>query len=174
MRILTRFSRDESGVTLVEVAVTMVLGSMVAALMMVWLAAGIGSETSHRSYDEALADLRHVTDQLSREIRSSSGLTAAQPGSLSFWLDGNRDGITDTGETITWAIDGDSVVRSTDADESSATLATHVSDFYSLFEYDAEDPDSVSRVTITLVTLADTRAGDDRLIHSADVYLRNR
>lgn len=174
MRLIPTIRSDDAGVTLVEIGVAMMLGSLVAALMMVWLAAGVGSETSHRSYDEALADLRHVTDQLSREIRSSSGVTSASPSTVSFWLDGDRDGVVDTGETITWAIDGESVVRSTDDAVSAAVLATSVSDLYSVFEYDAEDPASITRVTITLATLAYTRAGDDRLIHSADVYLRNR
>lgn len=172
MRALRRLAADP-GTTLVELGVGMAITALLATLMVTWLAAGVGSETSHRSYDDALADLRHVTDQLSREIRTASALTDLGDQSVSLWLDGDRDGVVDTGEIVTWQIDGSEVVRVTDDVEVGAVLATNVSGPDSLFAFDEEDPALVTRVTVTLVALADTRAGTDALEHSVDIYLRN-
>lgn len=171
-RIRRRFAND-AGVTLVELGVGMAITALLATLMVTWLAAGVGSETSHRSYDEAVADLRHVTDQLAREIRTSNGLTSLGDHSLTLWLDGDRDGVVDAGEIITWQISGSEMVRVTDAAAAGAVLATNLSQADSLFTYDSDDPAQVTRVTIDLTALARTRAGSDVLEHSVDVYLRN-
>jgi type II secretory pathway pseudopilin PulG len=168
-----RVGDDDSGLTLVELGVGMAITALLSTLMVTWLSAGVGSETSHRSYDDALADLRHVTDQMSKEIRSAGHLTAAGTSSLGYWLDGDRDGVVDTGETVTWAIDGLGITRSTDAD-SGGVLATSVSEAYSSFSYDSDDPAAITRVTISLVTLAENRAGEARLEHTVDIHLRNR
>ena len=173
IRRATRGTHPEAGVTLVELGVSMVITSLLAGLMVTWFSAGVGSENSHRSYDEALNDLRQVSDRLGREVRSAGYLTAASPESLTFWLDGNRNGVADAGETITWALSGATMLRSTDDGESSAVLATNLEPSGSGFTYDAEDPEDVSRVTITLVARAETRAGFDRLEHTDEIFLRN-
>lgn len=168
-----RLGVDESGLTLIELSVGMAITAMLSTVMVVWLAAGVGSETSHGSYDAALADLRHITDQMSREIRGAGYLTAAGPSSLGYWLDGNRDGVVDGGETVTWTIDDLGITRSTDA-SSGGVLATSVSGIYSSFSYDSEDPALITRVTISLVTIAQNRSGERRLEHTVDIYLRNQ
>ena len=173
MNSLRRLIARDAGVTLVELGVGMAITALLATLMVTWLAAGIGSDTSHRSYDEAIADLRHVTDQLAREIRTASGLTSLGDHSLSLWLDGDRDEIVDPGEIVTWQITGSDMVRATDDAAVGAVLATNLSQVDSLFTYDSDDPVSVTRVTIDLVALARTRAGSDAIEHSVDVYLRN-
>jgi type II secretory pathway pseudopilin PulG len=172
VRMLRRL-RTESGMTLVELGVGMAITALLSTLMVSWLAAGIGSETSHRSYDEALSDLRHVTDQLSREIRTSNGVKAFSDHSVSLWLDGNRDDVVDDGEIVTWEIEGTAVLRYTDNVEDGAVLATNVSSGASVFTFDADDPAEVTRVTVTLVTVAETRAGRDPIEHTVDIYLRN-
>jgi hypothetical protein len=53
-------------------------------------------------------------------------------------------------------------------------LATSVSEAYSSFSYDSDDPAAITRVTISLVTLAENRAGEARLEHTVDIHLRNR
>jgi type II secretory pathway pseudopilin PulG len=163
----------EAGMSLVELGVSMVITSLLAVLMVTWFSAGVGSENSHRSYDDALSDLRGVSDRLGKEVRSAGYLTAADATSLSFWLDGDRDGVVEEGETITWAIDGTTMVRTTDDGVTSAVLATNLTPSASGFTYDAIDPADVTRVTITLVATAETRAGGDQLEHTDDIYLRN-
>jgi hypothetical protein len=150
----------------------MVITSLLAALMVTWFSAGVGSENSHRSYDEALSDLRDVSDRLSREIRAAGYLITADPYSLSFWLDGDRDGEVGEGESITWAIEGSDMRRFTEDDSEDVIVATHLTTG-SIFSYDATTPGSVTRVTIDLVAGAETRAGIDLVAHSADIYLRN-
>ncbi len=162
----------DAGLTLVELGVSMVITSLLGALMITWFAAGVGSENSHQSYDAALSDLREVSDRLGSELRGSGYLTAAEPGTISFWLDGDRDGVVESGETITWAIDGVTMVRSTDDGATSAVLATHLGTD-SAFSYDAIAPADVTRVTISLVADATTRAGTDQIEHVVEIYLRN-
>jgi hypothetical protein len=172
-RFVLRLGSGESGLTLTELAIAMMITSLLSAVMIVWVFAGFGSDATHSSYDAALNDLRTTTDRLSREVRTSNGITAAGVASLTYWLDIDRDGATDSGETITWAItDGGTVVRSTDADVEEI-VATHISSAKSTFSYDSETPSEVSRVTIDLIGLAETRAGRDEVHHSFDVYLRN-
>jgi hypothetical protein len=159
--------------SLVELGVSMVITSLLALLMVTWFSAGVGSEHSHRSYDDALSDLRQVSDRLGKEVRGAGYLTTAEPASLSFWLDGDRDGVPEEGETVTWAIDGTTVVRSTDDGVSSAVLATNLTPGASGFTYDTTDPAEVTRVTVTLIATAETRAGGDQLEHTVEIYLRN-
>ncbi len=152
----------------------MVMTALLSTVMLTWIFTGFGSDSTHRSYDHALEDLRNVSDQLSREVRAADYLTAAEAASMTFWLDGNRDGIVDVGETVTWTIGaGGVVVRSTDDGSPGAVLATYLSPTGSSFSYDAVVPGDVGRVTIDLVALAATSAGGDEVFHSTDVYLRN-
>lgn len=169
---LRRCLGGDAGMSLVELGVSMVITSLLAVLMVTWLSAGVGSESSQRSYDEALSGLRDVSDRLSREVRAAGYLTTAEPESLSFWLDGDRDGVVGQGESITWAIEGSDMRRFTEDDSENVVLASHLTTG-SQFSYDAATPGSVTRVTIDLVAAAETRAGFDLVLHSADIYLRN-
>lgn len=169
---LCRRLRDERGITLVELSVSMLVTSLLGALMVVWFSAGAGSETSHRSYDEAIADLREVSDRISREVRGAGYLTSASPASLTLWLDGNRNGAEDAGETITWTIAGATMTRSTDVVGESAVLATRLGEG-SGFTFDSTDAAAVTRVTLTLTADATTRAGIDQIEQTVEIYLRN-
>jgi len=164
---------SEAGITLVELGVGMVITALLSTVMITWIFTGFSAESTHRSYDQALEDLRNVSDQLSREVRAADYLTASDTASMTFWLDGNRDGIVDTGETVTWAIEaGGVVVRATD-DGTKTIVATRLSPTGSSFSYDAASPGDVGRVTIDLTALAATSAGGDEVFLSTDIYLRN-
>lgn len=172
--LIQRFRREELGITIIELSISMAITALLSTVMIVWVFAGFGSDSTHSSYDAALDDLRNVTDRLSSEVRAANHLTAAEEDSLSFWLDANRDGTLDSGELVTWAIQTDgTVVRSTDGGSPGAVLATNLSPTESGFYYDSATPASVTRVSIDLVSLAQTRAGDDEVFHGFDVYLRN-
>jgi len=165
---------SEAGITIVELSVGMVMTALLSTVMITWVVTGFNSDSTHRSYDHALEDLRNVSDQLSREVRAADYLTAAETASMTFWLDGNRDGAVDLGETVTWAIEaGGIVVRATDEGSPGAVIATYLSPTDSSFSYDAVIPGDVTRVTIDLVALVATSAGGDEVFHSTDVYLRN-
>ncbi len=165
---------SDAGITLVELSVGMVMTALLSTVMVTWIFTGFGSDSTHRSYDQALEDLRNVSDQLSREVRAADYLTTADAASMTFWLDANRDGTVDTGETVTWSIEsGGVVVRVTDDGSPKTVIATNLSPTASSFGYDEVDPASVGRVTIDLVALAATSSGGDEVFHSIDVYLRN-
>jgi type II secretory pathway pseudopilin PulG len=165
---------SEAGITLVELGVGMVITALLSTVMITWIFTGFSAESTHRSYDQALEDLRNVSDQLSREVRAADYLTASDTASMTFWLDGNRDGIVDTGETVTWAIEaGGVVVRVTDDGNPKTVVATRLSPTGSSFSYDAAMPGDVGRVTIDLIALAATSAGGDEVFLSTDIYLRN-
>lgn len=172
--ILGRLWRGDAGITITELSISMAITALLSTVMVAWIFAGFGSDSAHSSYDRALEDLRNVADQISREVRAADHLTTAEPATMSFWLDGDRDGIADEGETITWAIEsGGTMTRTIDDGSPSAVIATNLSPSDSVFAYDAVAPADVTRVTIGLVALAQTRAGGDELFHSLDVYLRN-
>ena len=172
VRRVRRSLGGDAGMSLVELGVSMVITSLLSVLMVTWFSAGVGSENSQRSYDEALSDLRDVSDRLSREVRAAGYLTEAEPYSLSFWLDSDRDGEVGEGESITWAIEGSDMRRFTEDDSENVVVATNLTTG-SQFSYDAVTPGLVTRVTIDLVAGAETRAGVDLVLHSADIYLRN-
>jgi hypothetical protein len=152
----------------------MLMSALLSTVMIIWVFAGFRSDSVHRSYDEALSDLRRVTDQLSREVRSAGYLTAADDLSMTFWLDGDRDGTVDTGELVSWTIDsGGNVLRATDDGSPGAIVATNLSFTASSFSYDSATPVDITRVTIDLVALAATETGGDEVFRSFDVYLRN-
>jgi prepilin-type N-terminal cleavage/methylation domain-containing protein len=165
-------AEGDAGVTLVELAVAMMISAMLSAVMVAWMTAGVNSERTHQSYDRALSDLRAVADQLSREVRGATRITDAGESSVSFWLDVDRDGATDSGEIVTWSIDGPDMVRATDAGDA-GILATTLSAADSGFTYDSDNPDEIKRVTITLGTVADNGSNHDLLQQSMDIYLRN-
>ena len=169
-----RMGDSEAGITLVELGVGMVMTALLSTVMITWVFTGFGAESTHRSYDQALEDLRDVSDQLSREVRAADYLTAADTASMTFWLDGTRDGVVDPGETVTWAIEGGGVVvRATDDGNPKTVVATNLSPTGSSFSYDAVTAGDVGRVTMDLVALVATSAGGDEVFLSTDIYLRN-
>ncbi len=167
-----RVSARQEGMTLVELGVAMLVTAMLSAVMVAWMTSGVNSERTHQSYDRAMSDLRAIVDQLSREVRGATEIIDAEPSSISFWLDSDRDATLDTGETVTWAIDGSDMVRSTDGGDT-GILATTISPDDSGFSYDSGIPDQITRVTITVGTFADNGSGTDLLQQSIDIYLRN-
>lgn len=113
--------RRENGYTLVELLVAMVLLSVVGA--MVTTAVISANKTLRRNENEAqgLADVRVVTERLSRDIEQARGVIAPAsllPGEssrkeacqnrLSLWIDANGDYIqpADGSETVTWILQG--------------------------------------------------------------------
>jgi hypothetical protein len=173
MRWLVRRLHAEGGVTVVELGFAMLLTSIVSALMIVWIIGVAGADDRSRSNDAALGDLRDVSDQMSRDVRSAEFLLTAEHHVLSLWLDGDRDDVLDTGEQITWTVGSmGTVTRSTDAG-TGVTLASRMDAVQTGFAYDATAPADVARVTILLVATSPSGDGHDELRLATDVYLRN-
>ena len=109
MRNLRSLVHDESGMSLVELLVTMVLLSILGAL--VSAAVLVSNKQVRISTDESvgLADTRVVVERLGRDIRGSRGVDAgATRSTLSLWIDYNSDYVRSVSaqpeEIITWTV----------------------------------------------------------------------
>jgi Tfp pilus assembly protein PilW len=169
-----RVEPSDAGVTVVELGVAMLMASLLSIVMIAWIFSGFNSDTTHRSYDDAQRDLRNVADQLTREIRAAGYLTTADGDTVAFWLDVDRDGVVDTGETIAWSIESDGSVTRTPDGAAPQVVATTLSYDASGFSYDVVAAADVTRVSLDLVAIADTTAGGDEVHHSVDIYMRNK
>lgn len=164
---------DDRGITTIELLVAMVVTALIAGAMMSWIMSVSTADDRFKSNDYAMADLRDISDQLSRDLRSSEYLTVAGPDAVSFWLDADRNDVVDTGETLTWSIESDgTVVRATDSGVSTV-VATRIDPSLSFFAYDAGSPQQVSTVTIELVALSPSGDTNDELRYASKVFLRN-
>lgn len=162
----------DGGFSVVELGIAMMLTALVSALMIVWIIGVAGADERQRSNDQALENLRDVTDQLSRDIRSAEYLITAQEGSMSMWLDTNQDDVIDPGETVTWTLGSTDVLRTSDTGTISV-VATRIASTLSRFTYDSLVAADVAQVSIELVVESPWGASSDALRVSTDVYLRN-
>jgi prepilin-type N-terminal cleavage/methylation domain-containing protein len=137
---------DDSGMTLVEMLVSIVLLSVLGGLV---LAATLATQRSLRLADDETRgqeDVVVVVDRLGRDIRDARGVVCDGASydpfctnHLQLWADYNSNYKQDPGETITWALragpDGEhfDVVRSTDGGPEQVVGRTIVSDV--AFEY---------------------------------------
>src|SRR5205823_4769595 len=96
---------DDSGVTLVELLVSMMLMAIVSSIVMV---ATIDSHRIYRSDDDesrGLTDTKTVVERLGRDIRDARGVDAgATDSQLTLWIDSNSNYRRETTEIVTWRI----------------------------------------------------------------------
>lgn len=116
--------RSDEGITLVELLVTMILLSVVSAVVVTAVVSSSRSLRRNENEAQGLSDVRVVTERLSRDIEQARGVTAATPAAgesrlqactnrLTLWIDANSDysQATDGSETITWVLRGGSGVH---------------------------------------------------------------
>jgi type II secretory pathway component PulJ len=172
VKALQRVRDDDRGLSVAELGVSLVITAIASVIMVSWVVAVTRTDRLHQADDEALQQLRIAKEKITRDLRRAEDLTVADPDQVTAWLDDDRDGVVDAGETVTWMVteNGD-LVRSTDQ-ELGVTEATNLS-YRTGFQYDAALPGDVETVAIELVVLV---ASGDRLEERAiqtDVYLRN-
>jgi prepilin-type N-terminal cleavage/methylation domain-containing protein len=96
---------DDSGVTLVELLVTMMLMSVVSGLI---LTAMVSTHKTLRHTDDdsqGLLDVKVVAERLGRDLRDARGIdTGADVSHLVIWVDSNSDYVKQPGEIITWQL----------------------------------------------------------------------
>ena len=151
--------REDGGLTLVELLVTVMLMSVVGAVV---LAATVDTHRVFRSdSDEAqgLADVKTVVERLGRDIRDARGVDAgATTSQLTLWIDSNSNYRRDTNEIVTWKIVDVSgstcttvghcnVVRTVQGGTAVVEARTLISNF--AFAYDVAAPDT-RLVTVTM------------------------
>ena len=93
------------GTTLLEVCVTMLLFSMVGVLIMNSLQTAARANAQVDDQDRGLADLRVVTERMSRDLRLARGVDPlATANQLTIWIDFDSDYKRDADESVTWRI----------------------------------------------------------------------
>jgi Tfp pilus assembly protein PilW len=98
-------NRDDSGVSLVELLVTIVLMTVISASV---TTAVIGANRVFQHDDDettGLSDVRTVVERMGRDVREARGVAAgATSTQLQLWIDFNSDYKQQDNEVITWKL----------------------------------------------------------------------
>jgi prepilin-type N-terminal cleavage/methylation domain-containing protein len=177
-------ARTDTGFTLVELLVTMVLISVVSMLVVAAMSQASRTFLHADDENEGLADAKNVMDRVARDIRESRGVVcdgAAQDPNcayhLQLWIDGDSDYAEDPDEVVTWRLqpspDGEhfDVWRETSAGNSRVASSLIVQ---TLFEYDTPAPTDATLVNITMRYDAKVGVGVDMRTASTSARLRNK
>lgn len=105
MRVLRRIRSDDSGMTLVDVLISMVLMLVVGGVM---VSGFISSNQVFRATNDESAgqtDVRTTIERLGRDIRNARSLEpGATQSQLVLWIDGNSDYKKQSDEVVTWQL----------------------------------------------------------------------
>jgi type II secretory pathway pseudopilin PulG len=131
-RLRSRFAQC-AGTSLIELAVTMGLMSLVGALVMSSLSTSARANAQVDDQHRGLADLQVVTERMSRDLRIARGVDPlATTSQLTLWIDSDSDYRRDTNESVTWRIecrtgvDCDTVDKQYDVERVVGPIATGV------------------------------------------------
>jgi type II secretory pathway pseudopilin PulG len=92
-------------VSLVEIAVSLVIFSMIGALLMTSLSTASTATAHVDDQNRGLADLQVVTERMSRDLRVARGVDPlATTSQLTLWIDSDSDYKRDSEESVTWRI----------------------------------------------------------------------
>jgi type II secretory pathway pseudopilin PulG len=141
-----RARRDDAGVTLVELLVSMILMGVVGALVVAAASSSARSEVRLSDETQGLTDIQTVVERLGRDLREARGVeTSATQSQLTVWLDTNSDYTEQCStERVTWKLQANSdglhynVVRlvGDPASPTSTTLVGHTLVDLVAFSYD--------------------------------------
>ena len=172
---------DESGFTLVELLVTVVLLGIIAGGTASAMVTVQRSNQYQAQLREAAVEARVVFERIRKELRAARRIEVANPDAMRFWLDGNFDGIVQTDEQITYQVvqvgsspdrfevlryDGTTGVSGADVLARTLRNATP-------FSYDAVVPGDVTVTTFDFVYDVLTSRGPTAQQFETTVRLRN-
>jgi len=140
--------REDQGVTLVELLVTMLLLSFVTSITVTSFTVMARSKTQVNDEATGLSDVRKVSERLGRDIRNARGVDAGATSSmLVLWIDTNSNYRREADESVEWrlrAIAGDpdhfDVVRVQGGASTVVQARSLVNQI--AFEYDAPAPNT--------------------------------
>lgn len=106
---LARLRREESGLTLIELLIVMLLMGFVSSFVLVAVKSTVGEMRITNNESQGLSDTQTVIERLARDIRDARSVYAgADATHLQLWIDYNSDYILDpvnqANEIITWQI----------------------------------------------------------------------
>lgn len=117
-----RRRRDDSGFTLVEMLVVMVLTAIIASITLAAVQSSVRVFIHNDDENRGLRDARVILDRLARDVRQSRGVvcdggladltdpTSTDPlctAHLQLWIDSNYDFIQQSSEVVTWRLQKD-------------------------------------------------------------------
>jgi prepilin-type N-terminal cleavage/methylation domain-containing protein len=187
-----RIGGSDSGMTLIELLVAMVLLASVSSLVVVGVQQAV--LVFHHTEDEnrGLQDAKVILDRLSRDIRQARGVVCdAAPGDtycaqhLQLWIDDDSDYLQDPAEVVTWMLednpDGEhfDVWRAKGVSPAAQTRKLQASALIvkTLFNYNVPantDPSPATVVTMRMQYDAMVGIGVDTREASVSVRLRNK
>jgi len=88
LRLMKRLLRAEGGVSLIELAVALFVSALMASLMISWVFSISAADDLHLADDEAILNLRAAKDEITRELRRTTAVLAADADSFTIWIDG--------------------------------------------------------------------------------------
>ena len=140
-----RRGRGDRGITLAEVLIAMMIFSLIGGMTVGGLSSSSRSIGQVDDEVQGLADLRVVSERLSRDLRQSRGIDASSNANqVTIWIDVNSDYKQSATETITWKLVAGpnaglyDVVRQTGTGDKSVVGHSLVSDI--AFSYDPAPP----------------------------------
>lgn len=194
MTIRERFKSD-SGLTLVELSVTIMLIGVVSALLVGGVIQANRVLTRTDDTNRGLFDAKTVMDRLALDIRQARGVvcdgglsqlddpTSADPecaAHLQLWIDSDSDYAQDSSEIVTWrlrrSIDGEhfDVVRYQGTADTTGKLEATSLIVRTLFTYDSDLPVDAQEVTLRMQYDAIVGQGTDTKEATVSVRLRNK
>jgi type II secretory pathway pseudopilin PulG len=163
----------ESGTSLVELGITLLITSIMSASLISWITAAGNAAGLHSADDVAVQELRLAKEHISRDLRVARAVLVADAATVSVWVDADEDEYRDPGEAITWTIADGNLTRRTDL-EAGQTEASGLDMIHSAFTYDATTPAEVRDVMVTLVSYVDaasTEPGTRTM--TVEIHVRN-
>lgn len=168
-----RISREEGGISFIEMMVATAISAVVGSLLIAALTMVTRVDRFTRQDSEALAELRTATERFQKEMRQARKIYNVDnpPASTAtiahFWVDYNRDNQQNSDEMIRWRLETASsgeirLVRTTKAKEDAAPPEPAFIEADGLvtgssFAYDPAPPGTT---VVTLTLRADISAGD--------------
>ncbi|HET7651873.1 MAG TPA: hypothetical protein VFK42_02485 [Acidimicrobiales bacterium] len=95
--------RDERGISIAELVISMMIFSLIGVMAVTGLSSSTRSIGQVDDEVQGLQDLRVVSERLSRDLRQARGIDAASNANqVTIWIDANADYKQTSSETITW------------------------------------------------------------------------
>lgn len=164
---------EDGGVSLVELAITLLITSIMSISLITWITTAGKAAGLHREDDQAIQELRVAKELLTRDLRIARAVLVAEPSRVSVWIDSDEDEYRDPGETITWSFDDGTLTTRTDLTAPHVEVSA-LDGFHSHFSYDDPEAAGVSQVGVTLVATVSARTGEpEQRTLTVAVHVRN-
>jgi len=163
----------ESGTSLLELAVTLFITSLMSASLVTWIGTAGTAAGLHSSDDQAVQDLRLAKEHLTRDLRVAQAVLVAESASVSVWIDADGDDFQDAGEEVTWTI-ADGLLTRAIGLAAPHVEVSNLDGVTSGFTYDSPQSADVTQIEVTLVAFVSAGSAEpSRRTLTVAVHVRN-